>query len=48
MENIFRLSLVLGGLLRESEWIRVVKLMLYVFIFIMGIIGNMLVCLVVS
>ena len=48
MENTSRPSLASGGSLRESEWIRAVKLTLYASILITGITGNTLVCLVVS
>jgi len=48
MENNTRPSLASGVPLRESEAIRAVKLTLYATIFITGITGNVLVCLVVS
>lgn len=48
MENSTKPSLALVESKAESEWIRTVKLALYATMFITGITGNVLVCLVVS
>lgn len=47
MRNNIEVNLILGSLSEIEVMIRVVKLILYVIIFIIGIVGNLLVCLVV-